>query len=37
MDLREIGWECVGLMHLAQDREHGNKNLGFIKGREYLE
>jgi hypothetical protein len=21
MDLREIGWECVNWMHLAEDRE----------------
>jgi len=42
MDLREVGWESVGWMYLAQDRvhavvgscEHGNEPLDSIKGRE---
>jgi len=39
MDLREIGWEVVNWMHLAQDRgpvtsccEQGNEPSDFIKG-----
>jgi hypothetical protein len=41
MDLKERRWEDVDWMHLTHDRdqpvagscEHGNKRLGFIKGR----
>jgi hypothetical protein len=25
IDLREIGWEGIAWMHLAQDNEHGNE------------
>jgi hypothetical protein len=41
-DLREIWWEGVDWIHLAQDRwmvgscEHSNEPLGSIKGREYF-
>jgi len=42
MDLREIGWEGVDCIHLAQDRdqlavscEHGNEHLYSIKGGEF--
>jgi len=42
MDLREIVWEGVDWMHLAQDRdqwravyEHGNEHSGSIKGGEF--
>jgi hypothetical protein len=38
MDLREIGWDGVDWMELAQDRrEHGNEPLGCIKCWEDLE
>jgi hypothetical protein len=40
MDLKEIGWEGVDWLHLAQDRdqwlavgEHGNEPSGSIQGR----
>jgi hypothetical protein len=44
MNLREIGWEVVDRMYLAQDREgpvagsheHGNEPSGFINGGELL-
>jgi hypothetical protein len=43
MQLWEIGWEGVDLIHLAQDRdqwlgpsEHSNEHLGSIRGREFL-
>jgi hypothetical protein len=34
MDLREIGWEGVKWIHLAQDSEHGNEPSGSLRGRE---
>jgi hypothetical protein len=43
MDRRKIGWEGVDWMHLTHNRyqrwahEHGNKPLGSIKGREFLD
>jgi len=44
MDLREIGWERVDWMHLAQDRSHWwvvvntvIKLSGSIKGGEFLD
>jgi hypothetical protein len=43
MDLREIEWEDVDWMHLAQDRDQwwalvnmANEPSGSIKGREFL-
>jgi hypothetical protein len=43
-DLREIGWEGVEQMHLAQDKgpvagycEHGNEPSVSIKGGEFLD
>jgi hypothetical protein len=27
MDLKEIGWECVNRIRLAQDRHHANESL----------
>jgi len=42
MDLREVEWEGVDWIHLAQDRdqwwvlEHGNEPSGSIKGRAFL-
>jgi hypothetical protein len=44
IDLREIKWEVVGWVHLAQDKdqvaaccEHGNEHSGSIKGGEFLD
>jgi hypothetical protein len=41
MDLREIGWDGMDWINLAQDRdqwsEHGNEPSGSIKCREILE
>jgi hypothetical protein len=44
MDLREIGWEGMDWIHLAQDREpvvgsceHVNEPLGSTKGEEFLD
>jgi len=44
IDVREIGWECVDWIYLAQDKgpvagccEHGNEPSGSIKGREFLD
>jgi hypothetical protein len=38
MDLREIGWDGVDWIDLAQDRdEHGDEPSGSIKCREVLE
>jgi hypothetical protein len=43
MDFREIGWEGVDWMHLAQDRdqwqtcEYGNEPSGSVKGEEFLD
>jgi hypothetical protein len=44
MDLREVGWEVVDWIHLAQDKgpmagccEHGKKLLGSKKGGEFLD
>jgi hypothetical protein len=44
MDLKEIEWESVDGIRLAQDRdqwrglcEHGNEPSGFIKGGEFLD
>jgi hypothetical protein len=39
MDLREIGWDGVDWIYLAQDRalEHGNESSGSIKCWEFLE
>jgi hypothetical protein len=42
MDLREIGWENVDWMHLAQDMdqwhgEHGNETSDSIKVLEFLD
>jgi hypothetical protein len=44
MDLRETGWEVVGFIHLAHDREkmvgsceHSNEPLDSIKGGEFLD
>jgi hypothetical protein len=40
MDLREIRWEDVEWIHLAQDRgpcENGNEPSGSIKGGKFLE
>jgi len=31
MDLREIGWEAVDWMHLAQDRNHWGDLLNAVK------
>jgi hypothetical protein len=40
MDLREIGWEDVDWIYVAEDRnhscEHRNEPSGSIKGRELL-
>jgi hypothetical protein len=43
MDLREIGWEVVDWMHLAQEGgkvagccENGNETSGYIKGGEFF-
>jgi hypothetical protein len=36
MDVREIGWESVDWMDVAQNRDHGNETLGFRKGEEFL-
>jgi hypothetical protein len=27
MDFREVGWEYVGWIHLAQDRDHDHVNM----------
>jgi hypothetical protein len=32
MDLRDMGWEDVDWIHLAQDREHDNEPTGSING-----
>jgi hypothetical protein len=40
MDLREVGWEGVDWMHLAQDRDQWrdfNEPSGSITGREFLD
>jgi hypothetical protein len=43
MGLREVGWEGVDWMHLAQHRdsdwlcEYSNEPLGSIKAREFLD
>jgi hypothetical protein len=44
MDVKEIGWEGVDCIHLAQDRHRWwavmstvNETSGFIKGREILD
>jgi hypothetical protein len=43
MYFREIGWEGVDWMHLAQDRtngrtcEYGNEPTDSIRGREFLD
>jgi hypothetical protein len=39
MDLREIGWEGVDWIHLAQDRDKwlAVVNTNSIKGREFLD
>jgi hypothetical protein len=38
MNLKEIGWEDVDWIHLAQGRdEHGNETSGFIKCAEFLD
>jgi hypothetical protein len=44
MDLRDIGWERVDWIHLAQHKEHwwgscehDNELLDSIKGREFLD
>jgi len=41
MDLREIGWDVVDWLHLAEDRagscEHDNELSGSIKGGEFLD
>jgi hypothetical protein len=36
MGFGEIEWDGVELIHLAHDREHGNKPLGSIKGENFL-
>jgi hypothetical protein len=35
MYLREMGWEGVDWIHLAQDMDQGNEPSGSIKGREF--
>jgi hypothetical protein len=37
MCLREIGWDGMDWIDLAQDRDHGNESLGSIKCWEVLE
>jgi hypothetical protein len=37
MDLREIGWEGVDWLHLAQDRDQWRAVVSFIKGGEFLD
>jgi hypothetical protein len=37
MDLREIGWDGVDWIVVAEDREHGNEPSGSIKCWELLE
>jgi hypothetical protein len=37
MDHREIGWEAVDWMQVAQDRVNTVMNLRFHKGEEFLD
>jgi hypothetical protein len=37
IDLREIGWDGMERIDLAQDREHGNEPSGSIKCWEIIE
>jgi hypothetical protein len=37
MDLREIGWEDVNWMNVAQDREHRNESSSSMKGEGFLD
>jgi hypothetical protein len=37
MDLREVGWEGVDLMHLAQDRDQWRAIVNMVMNREFLE
>jgi hypothetical protein len=37
MSLREIGWEGVDWIHVAQDKEYGKELTGSIKGRKFLD
>jgi hypothetical protein len=36
MDVREIGWESVDWMDVAQNRDHGNETLGSVKVKNFL-
>jgi hypothetical protein len=44
MDFRDVGWESMDWIQMAQDRdpmvgcrEHGNEILGSVKGGEFLD